>query len=544
MKNEYGKAGWSSVVEEHPVVTVSEGKIRGLTRNKNAVFRGIPYGDCCDGPYRFMEPRPAKSWDGIRDCTRIAPVTVQNILTLDMVPESAKPIIKESFDFFTGGIPFPKEEEKISENCLVLNVVSPGLDEKKRPVMVYIHGGGYMSGSGNVMAECSDRLLDEENIVMVSVNHRLNVFGGLYLGCFDKKYESSGLNSQLDLVLALKWIKKNIQVFGGDPQNITLYGESGGGIKIEHLMAMPEAEGLFEKAIVISGSAPVCAKSKAEGEAETKEVLRRLGIAERDWEQLLTLPAEQLLQATTGMELIQEDRTPFMPTADGIHLPYNVEQKYCVYETSKNVPLLVGASEEEIASNVVADPAMTWEDVREALLKQEFAKHQRLPGVTEENVDTFIQVFRRNCGDTKPPWQIFTQMVSMSNFLGRGAYQFAVEKEHQGGAPVWLYSVGYDTPQPLLRGLRCAWHTAELPLSCRAVYYPEQEELSRLIAHSFATFARTGSPSDEKLEWPAFTAEKKETMIFDQESRWKSNPYGEIFEVIDIMCGDEKTDSK
>lgn len=376
MKNEYGKAGLSSVVEKAPIVTVSEGKIRGLTRNGNAVFRGIPYGDRCDGPYRFREPRPAKSWDGIRDCTKIAPVTIQNIVTLDMVPESAKPIIKESFDFFTGGILFPKEEEEISENCLVLNVVSPGLDEKKRPVMVYIHGGGYMSGSGNVMAECSDRLLDEEDIVMVTVNHRLNLFGGLYLGCFDKKYESSGLNSQLDLMLALKWIKKNIQVFGGDPQNVTLYGESGGGIKIEHLMAMPE-----------------------------------------------------------------------------------------------------------------------------------------------ENVDTFIQVFRKNCGDTKPPWQIFTQMVSMSHFLGRGAYQFAVEKERQSGAPVWLYSVGYDTAQPLLRGLRCAWHTAELPLSCRAVYYTEQEELSRLIAHSFAAFARTGSPSDEKLEWPAFTAEKKETMIFDQESR-------------------------
>lgn len=118
--------------------------------------------------------------------------------------ETARPTVKESFDFFTGGIEYSKKDEPMSENCLVLNIVSQGLDDKKRPVMVYIHGGGYMSGSGNVMAECSDKLLDEEDIVMATVKHRLNIFGGLYLGCFDEKYESSGLNSQLDLVLAVK----------------------------------------------------------------------------------------------------------------------------------------------------------------------------------------------------------------------------------------------------------------------------------------------------------------------------------------------------
>lgn len=536
MDRQYGKSGWSCVTDMEPIVEVAEGKIRGIKRNGNAVFRGIPYGDCCDGEYRFREPRPAKRWEGIRDCTKIAPIAVQNIFTIDMVPEVMKPTLKECFDFFVGGMPYSKEEEQISENCLVLNVASPGLDNRKRPVMVYIHGGGYMSGSGNVMIECSDKLLDEEDIVLVSINHRLNIFGGLYLGCFDEKYESSGLCSQLDLILALKWIKNNIQAFGGDNQNITLYGESGGGIKIEHLMAMHEAKGLYEKAIVISGSVPVCAKTKEEAEKETREVMNKLGIAECDWKDLLTMPATQLIQATAGANLVMEDRTPFMPTPDGKHLPFHVTQDYWASEVSKEVPLLVGSSEEEIASDVVKNPMMTWKDVREELLKQEFRIHQKLEGITEENVDSFIQVFRDSCEDSKEPWQIYAQMISMSHFLGRGAAKFAMKKANLGGAPVWLYSMNYDTIQPLLGGLRCAWHTVELPLSCRAVYYSEQEELSKTIAHAFASFARTGSPSNDSLVWPQYTLENKETMLFDKECICKNDPYKEVHKVVDLMC--------
>ena len=190
---------------------------------------------------------------------------------------------------------------------------------------------------------------------------------------------------------------------------------------------------------------------------------------------------------------------------------------------------------------------MTWDDVRTGLLKQEFSVHQTLPGVTEENVDGLIRVFRDSCGDTKQPWQIYVQMISMCHFLGDGAYRFAqkraeMERDVSGTAPVWLYSVGYDTPQPLLGGLRCAWHTAELPLACRAVYYPEQEKLSKIIAHAFASFARAGRPEVGQAdggEWEPFTAERKMTMMFDETCECRQDPYKEIHEAVDIMLNKE-----
>lgn len=527
--------GWSRVVEKAPIVNTTNGTIRGLNRNGNAVFQGIPYGDCCDGKYRFLKPRPAKRWEGIKECIELAPSAMQTKLQLKSIPQSIRKAVKESMNFFTGGISYPNEEETVSENCLVLNIVTPGLDNQLRPTVVYLHGGGYMSGSGNVVAQCCDRWLDEENLVMVTVNHRLNIFGSLYLGCFDEKYETSGLNSQLDLILALQWIKNNISGFGGDPNNVILYGESGGGIKIQHLMAMPEAKGLYSKAIVISGSIPVASKTKSEAEEETKEVMRKLGIAADNWRELLTVSAETLVRATVGMELIGQDKTPFMPTADGINLPYNKDKGYHAYCCANEIPVIVGASEEEIASNVVKNPVMTWEDVRKKLLEQEFSMHQTLPGVTEENVNELIHTFRKNSNNVKQPWQVYAQMVSMSHFLGEGAYQFAKAKAELGGAPVWLYSMNYDAPLALLGGLRCAWHTVELPLSHRAVYYPEQENLSKIIAHAFAEFARTGDPSNENLHWPEFTLEKKETMLFGRNCECLNDPYQEIHHAVQIM---------
>ncbi|HJA65962.1 MAG TPA: family 78 glycoside hydrolase catalytic domain [Candidatus Mediterraneibacter cottocaccae] len=537
---------------EAPVAGTTEGRVRGCKRGGKSVFRGIPYGDRCDGEFRFLEPRPAEKREGILDCTGPAPVAMQTQLRLEDIPESFRPMIKESMDIFTGGMDCTGAAGKVSENCLVLNIVTPGTDEALRPVMVYIHGGGYMSGSGNVTAEISDRLIDEEDIVLVTVNHRLNLFGSMYLGHFDRKYASSGLNSQADLVLALKWLQSNIGAFGGDPENITLFGESGGGIKIEHLMAMPEAEGLFSKAIVLSGSVPVGAKTKEEAERETGEEMQRLGISPENWEELLTMDAAVLLEGCAGMELIRENRTPFMPCADGIRLPIEEDQGYHVYECARKVPVIVGASEEEIASDVVKNPAMTWEDVKAGLLRQDFAVHQTLPGVTEENVDDLIRAFRESCGDTKQPWQIYAQMVSMCHFLGDGAYRFAqkraeMEERVPGTAPVWLYSVGYDTPQPLLGGMRCAWHTAELPLACRAVYYPEQENLSRMIAHAFASFARTGIPrvrEEDGGPWEAFTTERKMTMMFDEKSQCKQDPYNKIHEAADAMLHGENGGSR
>lgn len=213
----YGDKGFSSVVDPNPVVNIKSGSIRGFTRNRNAVFLGIPYGEHCDGEFRFKEAQPARAWNGIRDCTMYGAVAMQDVMSIDILPEPVQKVVQAYADVFTGGISFEKGQEKPSENCLFLNLVAPAIDDRRRPVLVYIHGGGYMSGSGEATAAICDKLIDEEDLVIVTVNHRLNVFGSLYLGDFDPEYAQSGIVTQLDLVLALKWIQENIEAFGGDP---------------------------------------------------------------------------------------------------------------------------------------------------------------------------------------------------------------------------------------------------------------------------------------------------------------------------------------
>ncbi len=526
----YGKAGWSSVHDEQAIVKTKNGRIRGFVRNANAVFLGVPYGDRCDGDGRFLAPKPAPAWSGIRDCTQFGPVAMQEQTKPSELLPPMKAVLEEYSNVFTGGIPFDKDQETTSENCLVLNVVTPGIDERRRPVLVYIHGGGYMSGSGNVTAAICDRLVDEEDLVVVTVNHRLNVFGALYLGELDEAYSESGIVTQLDLILALRWIQANIAAFGGDPEAVTLIGESGGGMKIHHLLAMPESQNLLARAIIISGSIPAAVKRPADGTAETLEVLNNLGIARENWRQILTLPATKLLAGTHGMDLIQADRTPFMPTADGVRMPLNLSGSYQVCPATADIPLIIGSSEEELAPNLL-HPELTWDSLRYALINKDQPLLAKIVDITEETADALIATFRKHCDDRKAPWQIFAQIVSTAHFLGGGSY-LAARARAYAGAPIWHYTTTYDTPIPGAGDLACAWHTADLPLAFRAVYHPEAEKLSRQIAHSFAAFARTGTPESAGLQWPAFSATNQETMLFDATSGWVKNPYREIHAAI------------
>lgn len=514
---------------------VSSGKICGFTRNGSKVFLGIPYGDRCDGEYRFKAPRPVAGWDGVRDCTSPGPIAMQGKADQSVLPEAMRKVLREYENVFTGGIPVDASKDIPDENCLVLNVVTPGLDAGNRPVLVYIHGGGYASGTGSVAAHICDRLVEEEDVVMVSLHHRLNVFGTLYLGDFDEKYRESGILTQLDLLLALRWIQDNITVFGGNPDAVTLIGESGGGMKIHHLLAMPESRGLFQRAIIMSGSIPAAAKTPEQGTAEALKVLEVLHIEKEDWRRILTMPAQELLAATEGLELVQPKTTPFMPTADGIRMPYNTSGGFSVCPETADIPLIIGSSEEELAANLL-NPALTWDGLRETLVKKEHPLLGILPGLDETNVDELVAAFRKNCNDSKAPWQILLQIISMAHFLGGGSYRAATARA-EAGCKVWHYTTCYDTPLPGAGPLRCAWHTADLPLAFRAVYHPETEGLSRRIAHAFAAFARSGYPDMGELDWPAFTLERKETMLFDAASSCEADPYKELYALVHGMMG-------
>lgn len=361
------------------------------------------------------------------------------------------------------------------------------------------------------------------------MNHRLNVFGSLYLGDFDPEYAQSGIVTQLDLVLALKWIQKNIAAFGGDPDAVTLIGESGGGIKIHHLLAMPECKGLFHRAIIISGSIPAAAKTKQQGTVETLTVMERLGITKEDWRMLLTIPAQDLLAATRGSELIQSNSTPFMPTADGVRMPANKSGTFHVCPEMTHIPVIIGFSEEELATNVL-NPMLTWDGLRDVLLKREKPLLEVVSGITEENVDEVIRIFREK-DDIKAPWQILAQIVSTAHFLGGGSYAAAMTRSKEG-CKVWHYTTSFDTPVPGAGVLSCAWHTADLPLAFRAVFYDYAQNLSKTMAHSFAAFARTGDPNTEEIPWKPFTPEHKETMLFDLTQMCVNDPYRDIYHIL------------
>ncbi|MBQ9712263.1 MAG: carboxylesterase/lipase family protein [Bacteroidales bacterium] len=205
---QYGSPVFGTVTDEHPVAVISSGKISGENRDGIAIFRGIPYGGPCDGANRWMPPTPVQPWEGTRDCTVNGPIAMQNSQSISADPTGLG-------RYFNGGHPelFGCEDEYESENCLVLDVLTPGIDKAARPVLVYIHGGGFATGSGSLVLG-ADRLSREEDIVIVGVNHRLNIFGYLYLGALDPAYETSGSVGMQDLVQALEWVRDNIAALG------------------------------------------------------------------------------------------------------------------------------------------------------------------------------------------------------------------------------------------------------------------------------------------------------------------------------------------
>ena len=277
--------------ESSPVTETACGRVRGGSVRGVQIFRGIPYGGPAEGAGRFMPPSKPAKWAGIRDATVTGPRCVQGTGNIFLDPTIG--------EYFGGGRPDRVElsRQVDSENCLVLNVLTPGL-RGKRPVMVYIHGGGLTSGS-SLLTLYGDGLPREQDVVLVGVNHRLNVFGYTYLGGLSQKY-ATGNVGQLDLVAALEWVRDNIAQFGGDPAKVMIFGESGGGAKVSALMAMPAAKGLFHRASVQSGSQLRVGTPEAATEAARK-LLAKFGLNEnqvgwirpyrfrRAWERLPTL---------------------------------------------------------------------------------------------------------------------------------------------------------------------------------------------------------------------------------------------------------------
>ena len=327
-----------------PIVDTNLGKLRGVSTDGVYTFKGIHYGASTEGSMRFMPPVKPASWTGVRDAINLGPLAPQILSSATGGSDIRKAM---------GDINGPGE---ISEDCLVLNVWTPSLHRGKRPVMVWLHGGGYASGSDGAPTYDGTNLAHKRDVVIVGLNHRLNVFGYLDLAELGgAKYADSGNVGMLDIVLALEWVRDNIAHFGGDPANVTIFGESGGGGKVSTLMAMPPAKGLFHKAIVESGST-LKSISREDANKSAERFVAKLGITPDHIDELQTLPMQRLLDAMRS--LTGPNAMRLGPVVDGRSLPRNPFDPDAPAQ-SANVPMLIGTNGTETTLLLgLGDPAL------------------------------------------------------------------------------------------------------------------------------------------------------------------------------------------
>lgn len=483
-----------------PITETRYGKLRGLASNGVSIFRGIPYGGPTEGARRFQPPSKPQKWAGVRDATETGPRCVQGPGNIFL-----SPVIGE---YFGGGRKDRVElaRQTDSENCLVLNVLTPGL-RGKRPVMVYIHGGGFTGGS-SMLTLFADAFPRENDVVLVGVNHRINLFGYLYLGEFGAQYADSGNVGQLDLIAALEWVRDNIAAFGGDPHNVTIFGESGGAAKISTLTAMPAAKGLYHKAILESGSTLRVA-TKEEATQTARTVLGKLGVGADKLDALTGMSAAQIYSAFgQGLRV--------SPVVDGRSLPSQPWDPKAP-AISAHIPMIIGTCKDESTLFSLQDSALFSLD--EAALRERVIK----AGMPEAEVDHLIGLYRKEHPKDSPT-DIYFRIAS-DRGVRRNAILQAERQLEQAKAPVYMYYFTWHTP--LAEGRIKAFHTAELPLAMRLVRYPESEQLSKQIAGAWATFARRGNPNHAGLpDWPAYTTAQRATMLFDNPSTVVKDPDG------------------
>lgn len=501
------------------VVETTAGKVSGYIRNGIFTYKGIPYAAPVAGEARFMPPAKAKPWAGVCSSMQYGQVCPQ-------VARTGWANDEEAWLFsWDDGIP--------GEDCLRVNIWTPGInDNKKRPVMFWIHGGGFQAGSGQELPSYDgENLAKRGDVVVVSVNHRLAVLGYLNLAeVGGAKYAASGNIGQLDLVAALEWVRDNIANFGGDPSNVTIFGQSGGGAKVSTLMAMPSAKGLFHKAIVQSGSGLRMVQPETSAKVAAA-VLAELNLNSNHLDQLHKLPVQALISAgVAAMRKLspgggparvfqrRADRAGWGPTVDGKILPQHPFDP-AAPAISANVPMLIGTCLNEF-TNGINNPNV------DALTEAELA--ERVKAMYGERSGQIIAAFRK-ANPTAKPFDLFSFISTV--VTRHNAITQAELKAAQKAAAVYQYQFAWQTP--VLDGRPKAFHCAELAFCFdnvdRCVNMTgggaDARALAAKVSEAWIAFARKGDPNHAGLpKWPGFTADKPTVMIFDNKCEVKNDP--------------------
>jgi para-nitrobenzyl esterase len=491
----YSGPAWSGVPGSHPEVATRNGRVRGYVSDGVSVFKGIRYG-ADTAPLRFRPPLPPQPRDDVVDCFEYGPSCPQS-----------------------------RSKELTSEDCLFLNVWTPAVnDGGKRPVMFYIHGGAYNHGSGSSPLYDGRALAEQCDVVVVTVNHRLNAFGYLYLQRLaPDRFPDSGNCGQLDLVLALKWVRDNIAAFGGDPERVLAFGQSGGGAKIATMMAMPAARGLFQRAASMSGQ-QVTASGPANATQRTLAYLDALGVDPANVGRLASMPVEALVGGLDARDpvLSYDASVYFGPVLDMRSLmrhPFYPDAA----PQSAGIPMIIGNTHDETRA-FLRDPGyydLRWEDVPALLI----------PNMRVDIRPEFvIAEYRRLYPDYTPSQVFFAATTAARSW--RGAIIEAEERAQQDGAGTFVYQLDFPSP---VRPELGAPHTHDIPLIFRnleaegsiAGSGEGSQAVSSMMSDAFVNFAATGIPASSLLpEWRPYTLPDRDTMIFDVRPRMEKDPRG------------------
>ncbi|MFB9328166.1 carboxylesterase/lipase family protein [Paenibacillus aurantiacus] len=470
------------------LVQTCSGLVQGIALDGAYVFRGIPYAAPPIGSQRFKAPMPVSAWRGIRTCDRFGPIAPQKNVPNGFMPELAQ-----------------------SEDCLNLNVWTSGTSAALKPVMVYIHGGGFVSGKG---AECDGlRYAVEDGFVFVSINYRLGTLGFLYLGeLLGEEYGTSGNNGMLDIVAALQWVQRNIAAFGGDPSQVTVIGNSAGAKCAATLYAMDAARGLFRGVIAQSG-ATQSIRDRHTANTTTMRLLDELGITRSQAHRLLELPAERLIEAQSAIGFdTSRSLHMFGPVADGSVIP--TEPLGSLGTRSHLPPLLIGTNEDEAASFIQGDPLL-WPPSLEIA--------GRLFGTSAPIVwESFVQY-----NDILPSAQAWSRTLS-EHLYTIGAMQLAAAAA-DAGASVWMYRLQCGGPLGAIHGYEGSLingpQNADSAINPDDPHRvdPEDYPLARGMRAAWVAFAKTGNPNVTLLPaWPVYDSERS-TMVFNRVSRVRTD---------------------
>lgn len=499
------------------VVEVFGGRVRGQEGDGVWSFLGIPYAASPAGPGRWRPPRPPEPWSGVRPATAFGPIAPQ--------PPP------------TPGMSVPGDPVEQSEDCLSLNVWTPAPDEGRRPVMVWVHGGGFTSGTGASLLYRGAELARCHDVVVVTFNYRLGALGFLGhpgVAVPPAPPEAVGNWGLLDQVAVLRWVRRHIAGFGGDPHKVTLFGESAGAMSIAALLAMPAARGLFHRAALQSG--PPYTHSPARAAQVGEDLVAELGLAGADRRLLEQVPAEELVAATGRLPErpppAGELPLPFLPVVDGVVLPRPPLDAVAAGHAA-DVPVLIGTNRDELSFFAVGNPE--WASMDEDRLIRWVQRSA--PGIDHRPaLDTYRRARRRR-GEPDDPRALWVAMGSDLVFRWPSLRLAAAQHLHQPATYVYLFT--WETPA--FGGILGSCHALEIPFVFGGVRDPaiaaftgggpEAEALADLMQPAWAAFARSGDPSHPGLDWPAWDVRRRATMVFGSGGRWQEGPLDEELKV-------------